>query len=180
MRIKSLVTLIMTVCLAVLTSNAMAKSDKSEKSAKSEKSEMSVKSGKRGNGYGHCKSNKSGKGHSKKRGKGHERDDDCGAPVLVCVADDIIPDITYALDPESMEPIDVTGSITYAGKICAIGDEVIFQADVETDFDSGNSLPATLCEYSSIDSSVSIRQENATNFWYDMNIVLGCDTHPNS
>jgi hypothetical protein len=73
MRFKSLVTLTLTICLAVLTSNAMAKGKKSEKSDKSakhsEKSEKSnkrsAKSEKNGNGYGHCKSDKSGKGHSK-------------------------------------------------------------------------------------------------------------------
>ncbi|MBL4573303.1 MAG: hypothetical protein JKY86_09545 [Gammaproteobacteria bacterium] len=182
MKFKSLVTLIMTLCLAVLTSNAMASSDKSgksDKSAKSEKSEKSAKSHKRGKGYGHCKSDKSGKGHKKKRGRGHNRDcdDDSEPPVLVCVADMIDPfiELEEIFDEETLESLGfVTVAISYTGKICAVGDEAVFEADVFADGTFGDD---TLCEHDATASSVSLRMEDTTNFWYDMNTVLRCGSN---
>jgi len=187
MRFKSLVTLILTICLAVITSNALAKSNKSgksdksdksakhsEKSAKSDKSDKSAKSRKNGKGKGHCKSEKSGKGHKKKRGRGHNRD--CGddnpePPVLVCLADveEIIRE-EERFDAETLESLGFfTVSISYEGQICAIGDEVVYQDDVVTD---GG---ATRCEFNTAQSSLSARMESETEFWYDMTVTLNCD-----
>ena len=178
MRIKSLITLILTVCLAVITSNAMAKSDKSgksDKSAKSEKSAKSAKSDKSGKGNGHCKSTKRGKGHKKKRGRGH-RDCDDGPvepPALVCFAnvEETIRE-EEQFDIETLESLGfVTVSITYAGQICSVEAALPYQEDV---FADGG---ATLCEYSAGDSSLSDRIETETEFSYDMTAFLNCSTY---
>jgi hypothetical protein len=170
MRFKSLITLILTASLAVITSNAMAKSDKSDKSAKSAKSDKS------GKGLGHCKSDKSGKGHSKKRGKGHDRDCDDDnppqPPVRVCVA--IAGDVVeFSTDEERFDSRGgslgfFTTSVSFTGPICAIGEEVPYQADVSAD---GG---ATVCNFSNSLSSVSGIMQSETEFWYDMTTVLEC------
>ena len=183
MRFKSLVTLVLTICLAVLTSNAMAKgkksgksdksykhSEKSEKSAKSGKSGKSDKSGKSGKGYGHCKSDKSGKGHKKKRGKGHNRDcdDDNEPPVLTCSADvSEFISMKDIFDSRGNLIGTVTDTITYEGRICAEGDEMDYEADQVVD--GGE----TICEATS-GSNVSARQESSTEYWYDTETVLTC------
>lgn len=183
MRFKSLITLILSISLAVLTSSAMAKSSKSaksdkssrhsEKSAKSEKSgksQKSAKSRKRGNGYGHCKSDKSGKGHKKKRGRGHNRDcdDNEEPPVLTCSAD-VSEFITMKDIFDSRDNLigTVTDTITYEGKICAEGDEIDYEADQIVD--GGD----TICE-ANAGSNVSARQESSTEYWYATETVLTC------
>ena len=195
MRFKSLITLILTISLAVITSNAMAKgkhSGKSDKSAKhSQKSDKSAKSGKsgksdksrKGHGYGHCKSDKSGKGHSKKRGKGHNRDcdDDTNPPEpveLTCSADVS----EYIVEEELFDTRGgslgfVAKSITNEGQICKVDDKTAYQDTVEiVQVLVGVNKIRTRCEFSPSDSSVSALMESETEYWYDMTSVLKCET----
>jgi hypothetical protein len=142
-----------------------------------------AKSDKSGNGYGHCKSDKSGEGHSKKRGKGHDRDcEDDEPPVPVCVAtasdigESIVVIDVYDVEDEDLLLGVETVSITYSGPICTIGDEVAYQNSVLTD---GATIhrPDQLCEYDTAASSVLGPIENLTlgTFWYDMTTVLTCN-----
>jgi len=178
MRFKSLITLILTVSLAVITSNAMAKSDKSGKSDKSaeysQKSDKSAKSGKsrKGNGYGHCKSDKSGKGHKKKRGKGHDRDcddDDDSGPELTCVA--TARDVSETIKM-SAGRIPLAESITFEGPVCTLDIAAGYEATIITD--SG----VTQCELISDSDSSVVLNQNSTNIWYDMTTVLTCRAIP--
>jgi hypothetical protein len=70
-----------------------------------------------------------------------------------------------------------TVEIVYEGKICEVGDEVVFQEEISTDADIGY---GTLCTYNDVASSVSGRIEDSTNFWYDMTTVLSCQDNPES
>ncbi|GJM12920.1 MAG: hypothetical protein DHS20C12_13230 [Pseudohongiella sp.] len=195
MKFKSLVTLVLTICLAVLTSNAMAKgkkggksdksykhseksekSRKSEKSGKSEKSRKSRKSRKNGNGYGHCKSDKSGRGHGKKRGRGHNRDcddDNEEPPVLVCLAD--VEETIRREDIFDAETGEYSSgaavSITYQGQVCNIGDEDY--ADITLMNDDGSYSICSL-DFIGSSSSLSNRQEDETNYWYEMESHMAC------
>lgn len=78
--------------------------------ANSVKGSKGPKSEKPGNGYGHCKSDKSGQGHSKKIGNGHDRDDNCGPP----------PPPPPPKDPICENPSVVRYDIEEAGKIVSI------------------------------------------------------------
>lgn len=148
------------------------KSSKSDKSAKSDKSDKSSKSSKPGNGYGHCKSDKSGIGHSKKIGNGHNRDDDCdnggggGGTSPTCAAanvvrfDRVVEGSTVSVDwvghicvndPSLLEIYRQDIVLTAENKTCRAGVAPVLERVVSTD---------------------------GLTFSYPVNIVLPCTDNP--
>lgn len=183
MKLKGLLALVLSLSLALVAGSALAggksgKSDKSDKSAKySMKSEKSGKSGKRGNGYGHCKSDKSGKGHSKKRGKGHDRDDDCDdggdpPPVLTCSADVVRDDIFATIFTED-GPILATETAVFVGRVCDVEPATLEQYTQDLEIPAEN----LICFYSDLDSFVGPRQETASEYYYEIEIRLDCQSN---
>lgn len=184
MKFRGILAIIFSLSLALFAGNALAggKSNKSYKndiqssrhSEKSAKSAKSEKSSKNGNGFGHCKSDKSGKGHSKKNGKGHDRDDDCDnngsggePPVLVCLANVERHDETIISDAD---PYAVsTTSVNFVGKVCDIEGSTLSPYTDPVSIPSENRM----CFASS--EIIGEYTTSETEFWYPIDILLECE-----
>lgn len=197
--------IIFSLSLALFAGNALAAGGKSSKAYKNDKqsskhSEKSVKgpkSSKPGNGYGHCKSDKSGKGHSKKKGNGHDRDDDCGGgggggggtcSASVTLFEDFDTVTAFSVDENvSNQSVQVIASVSWVGQVCsgdadlssylspitypAINLGPAFPIGVPGNSSFNYDLKERICEFNGADP---ILEYDDVTFSYPVNIELTC------